>query len=194
MDIMKTMQEIGPFQLGMNLADVSDSSEIIKEVGTSMPMPDPDIVARVPEIVKYLRGFCKNKYLFLTPEIALIQELGNQAGLQEEAFVTIPGDLDPDIQERIRNNIPRNIKVTILSEYEPLPGFYPSNSMIVICGYAAGGKLMVTPETYRLVGRYSEFFIRKVFVPYRELEIAEHYDNWMEISQDNLRVIWRTES
>lgn len=193
MDIRETMKEIGQIQLLVNLAGVCDSSEIIEEVGTSMPMPDPDITARVPEIVERLRGYCKNKYLFLTPEIALIEELGSQADPREEVFITIPGDLDPDIQERIRNNVPHNIKVTVLSEYEPLPGFYPGNSMIVICGYAAGGRLMVTPETYRLVGRYSEFFIRKVFIPYRELEIAEHYDDWMEISQDNLSVIWRAE-
>lgn len=194
MDMMKTMQEIGHIQLGMNLAEVSDSCEIIWEVGTSMPMPDPDIANRVPDIVENIRSFRKNKYLFLSPEIALIQELGNQADPREEVFITIPGDLDADMQERIRNNIPRNIKVTVLSEYEPLPGFYPGNSMIVICGYAAGGRLMVTPETYRLVGRYSEFFIRKVFIPYREMEITEHYDNWMEISQDNLSVMWRAES
>ena len=194
MDNRKTSREIGLIQTAINLASVYDSDEVIEEVGITMPMPARDISDQVPEIVNWLRGFEKKKYLFLTPEIALIEEIGNHLDSREEAIIALPGDLDPEAQERIRNNIPRNIKITVQSEYEIPRSFYPSNGMIVICGYVAGGRLMVLPETYRLIGRYSNFLGKKVFIPYQELDIAARYDTWMEISPDCLSVRWRAES
>lgn len=195
MDNIRTSQEIGLIQTAINLASVCNSDEVVNEVGMTMPMPAINIREQVPEIVDWLRCFGKSKYLFLTPEIALIEEIGNREDCtREEAIIALPGDLEPDMQERIRNNIPRNIKVTIQSEYEIPRAFYPSNGMIVICGYVAGGRLMVMPETYRLIGRYSEFLGKKVFIPYQELDIAARYGHWMEISPDSLSVRWRAES
>lgn len=193
MDNIKTSQEIGLIQTAINLAGVYDSDEVVEEVGATMPMPARDISEQVPSIVDWLRCFGKTKYLFLTPEIALIEEIGNHEDTREEAIIALPGDLDSEVQERIKNNIPHNIKVTIQSEYEIPRSFYPKNGMIVICGYVAGGRLMVMPETYRLIGRYSEFLGKKVFIPYQELDIAARYNHWMEISPDNLSVRWRAE-
>lgn len=194
MDMIKTVQEIGLVQTAINLAKVCGSSEVLDEVGTSMPMPNPDIETAVPVIAEWLHDFGKSKYLFLTPEIALIEELGKYADSRDEAIIAIPGDMDSDMQLRIKNNIPHNIKVTIQTEYAIPRAFYPENSLMVVCGYTAGGRLMVLPETYRLIVRNSDFLGKKVFIPYQDLEIAVRYDNWMEASRNNISVKWRAVS
>lgn len=193
MDMIKTAQEIGLIETAVNLSQVCESGDVIDEVGVSMPMPDKNIASKIPETVEWIRSHGKSKYLFLTPEIALIEELGSLAAAQEEVIIAVPGDLDPDVRERIENNVPHNIRVTIQSEYDIPRNFYPRNGLMVICGYAAGGRLMVLPETYRLIGRYSDFLGKKLFIPYQELDIAACYDGWMEVSQKNMCVKWRAE-
>ena len=77
---------------------------------------DEDIADSVPQIAAWLRGFGKRKYLFLTPEIALIEALAELGDPSEEVILVIPCDLEADAKERLRNNIPRGIGVTILEE------------------------------------------------------------------------------
>ena len=158
-----------------------------------MPLPDEDIVDRIPQIAAWLHSFGKSKYMFLTPEIALIEEMSKLSN-QEEVIIAIPCDLEEEAKERLRNNLPRNIEVTILEEPYFPQSFFPRNGLMVVCGYAAGGRPMVLPDTYRMVEHYSGFLGKKVFIPYKDLETAARYDGWLEVSQQRLSAKWRSES
>ena len=193
MDMQKTAREIGLFETGINLSKVCNSTDVIQKVGASMPLPDGDIAYRIPQIATWLHGFGKSKYMFLTPEIALIEEMAKLSS-QKEVIIAIPCDLEGEAKERLRNNLPRGIEVTILEEPYFPQSFFPGNGLMVVCGYSAGGRPMVLPDTYRMVEHYSGFLGKKVFIPYKELETAARYDGWLEVSQQRLSTKWRSEA
>lgn len=193
MDMQKTAREIGLFETGINLSKVCDSNDVILKVGASMPLPDEDITDRISQIAAWLHAFGKSKYMFLTPEIALIEEMSKLSS-REEVIIAIPCDLEREAKERLRNNLPRGIEVTILEEPYFPQSFFPGNGLMVVCGYSAGGRSMVLPDTYRMVEHYSGFLGKKVFIPYKELETAARYDGWLEVSQQRLSKKWRSES
>lgn len=196
MDMQKTIREIGIFETATNLAKVADSASVVEKVGAAMPLPDKGIEGQILQISEWLRKFRKKKYLFLTPEIALIKTLGTLTDGSEEAIVAIPGDMDPDVRDRIQNNVPRNIPVSLIEEIKCPEGFRPSNGLIVICGYSGNGRTMVLPETYRMYEHYTNanngFFGKTVFVPYTELNAAVRYEGWIELNQQKLTDKWRT--
>lgn len=194
MDIQKATREIGLFETAINLAKVSNSADVIQKVGTSMPLPNEDIGIRVKQVAKWLCDFNKNKYMFLTPEIALFEEMSKLADTHMEIIIAIPCDLEQETKERLKNNLPRGITVTVLEEPYFPQSFFPKNGMLVICGYLGGNRALVLPDTYRMVEHYSGFFGKKVFVPYKELDVASRYDGWMEINHQRLSAKWRNVS
>lgn len=193
MDMQKTAREIGLFETAVNLAKVSSSADVIQKVGVSMPLPDKDIGDRIGQVAQWVLSFGKSKYLFLTPEIALIEEMGKLTERNIEAIIAIPCDLEQEAKKRLTNNLPRGIKVTVLEEPYFPQSFFPGNGMLVISGYSGGDRAMVLPDTYRMVEHYSGFLGKKVFTPYKELDAAARYYGWMEISRQRLSVKWRSE-
>lgn len=194
MDIQKTASEIGLFETAINLAKVSNSANVIQKVGTSMPLPNEDIEIRVKQVAKWLYDFNKNKYMFLTPEIALFEEMSKLAGTHMEIIIATPCNLEQEAKERLKNNLPHGITITVLEEPYFPQSFFPRNGMLVICGYLGGNRALILSDTYRMVEHYSGFLGKKVFVPYTELDAATRYDGWMEINQQRLSAKWRNVS
>ena len=175
MDIQKTAREIGIFETAVNLARVKDSTEVIQKVGAAMPLPDEDIDSRIGQIADWLISFGKSKYMFLTPEIALIEAIGRLAKGDSEIIIAVPCDLEYEAKERLINNLPHTASVTVLEEPYFPQSFFPH-------------------DTYRMVEHYSGFMGKKVFVPYLELDTAARYEGWMEINQQRLNGKWRRSS
>ena len=194
MDMQKTAREIGLFETAVNLAKVRNSADVIHKVGASMPLPDEGIGVRVGQVAEWLLSFGKSKYMFLTPEIALIEEIGKRTDRGPEVIIAVPCDLEQEAKERLNNNLPHGVVVTVLEEPYFPQAFFPGNGMMVISGYLGGGRAMVLPDTYRMVEHYSGFLGKKVFIPYRELDASTRYDGWMEISQQRLSAKWRSGS
>lgn len=194
MDMQKTAREIGLFETAVNLAKVSDSADVIQKVGASMPLPGEDIVDRVEQLAKWLLDFDKIKYMFLTPEIALIEEMAKLPSKNIEVIIAVPCDLEQEAKERLNHNLPRGITVSILEEPYFPQSFFPGNGMMVISGYLGGDRAMVLPDTYRMVEHYNAFLGKKVFVPYRELDAAIRYEGWIEISPQRFSAKWRSVS
>lgn len=193
MDACKTAREIGLFETAGNLAPFLGSTEIAQRVGACMPMPDADIGARTAAAAGWLRGFGKAQYLFLTPEIALVEAMAALPGPPAKYLLAVPCDMDPDARTRLENNLPKGANAAILEEPFFPEAFYPGNSMLVVCGYTGGDRPMVLPDTYRMTEHYSGFLGKKVFVPYAELDTAARYDGWIEADQRNFTLKWRME-
>lgn len=191
MDMHKTAREIGLFETSINLARACDSTDVIHKVGDSMPLPDKDISSKVGQVADWLLRFGKNKYMFLTPEIALIEEMGKRTDKQIEIIIAVPCDLEQEAKTRLSNNLPHGIMASILEEPYFPPSFFPGNGMIVISGYVGGNRAMVLQDTYRMVEHYNGFLGKKAFIPYVELNSAPRYDGWMEISPQRVSAIWR---
>ena len=193
MDIQKTAREIGLFETAVNLSVVCGSKDVIQKVGASMPLPDENIVDIVSQIAEWLCSFEKKKYMFLMPEIAVIEAMAKITDTAE-VIIVIPCDLEDEAKERLKNNLPRGIAVSILEEPFFPQSFYPGNGMIVVSGYSAGGRSMVLPDTYRMVEHYNGFLGKKVFIPYKELDNGARYDEWMEVNQQKLSMKWSEKS
>lgn len=191
MDIKKTAREIGLFETAINLSRVSESADVAYKAGAAMPLPDTDIKERVEQAAKWLLSYGKRKYLFITPEIALVEAMAKLAPDGVEAIIIIPCDLEPEAKERLKNNLPRGMVVSLQEEPYFLDDFLPRNGMLVICGYASGERAMTLMDTYRLVEHYSRFPGRKAFIPYVELERAARYDGWIEINHQRFNEEWR---
>lgn len=192
MDIQKTANEIGLFETAINLACVCSSSDVINKVGAAMPLPDNNINNRVKEIAKWLLESEKSKYLFLSPEIALIEEMGKLCGGKMEAIIAIPSNLEKESRERLRNNLPHSATVSLLEEPFFPQSFFPSNGIIIICGYSACDRAMALSDTtYRMLESYSGFWGKKVFVPFTELSSATRLKGWREINPQRIDEKWR---
>lgn len=114
-----------------------------------MPLPDSNTKEKVSDIVKWLTGFGKCKYMFLTPKIAVIEKLLKQTDNKAEIIIAVPCDFDPEIKERLKNNLPHgDAEVELLEEPHFPSNLYPSNGMIVTCGYLGGDRSMVMSDTY----------------------------------------------
>ena len=193
MDMQKTAREIGLFLSAINLSEVLNSPDVQDKVGASMPIPNSDTAVKLISIVKWLKSFGKRKYMFLTPEIALIEELLKQTENKSEVTSAVPCNLDQEIKDRLRNNLPRGANVEMLEEPYFPNDLYPSNGMIVVCGYSGADRFMVLSDTYRMVEHYSSFLGKKAFIPYVELSSAARFDGWMEIGRKKISDVWRYE-
>lgn len=192
MDMLKTVREIGFFETGCNLVEVIDSKDVRAKASAIMPLPDSTLVESISNITEWLYAFGKEKYMFLSPEIAIVDKLAEK-NPNSEAIMLIPCDMDQEVKERLRGNIPKSMNVSLLEEPYFPESFYPGNGILIICGYLAGGRMMVLPETYRMIDHYSGFWGKKVFVPYVELADAVRYGGWMEIGNDKINMVWRNE-
>lgn len=193
MDMQKTAREIGLFETAVNLVAVCNSSDVQAKVGASMPLPDANIMNNIKSIAEWLVSFGKKKYFFMTPEIALAEAMAKLADHDTEIIFMIPCDMDPEAKDRLKNNLPNQLKVSVLEE-PFFPGdFFPGNGMIVVSGYMAGDRAMVLADTYRLIEHYNGFLGKRAFVPYCELASAYRYDGWLEAGKKRLNISWRAE-
>lgn len=192
MDMLNTVREIGFFETGCNLVEVLDSKDVQVKAGAVMPLPDPTLTDSISNIAEWLAAFGKKKYMFLSPEIAIVDKLADMTP-DSEAIILIPCNMGQEVRDRLNGNIPKAMEVSLLKEPYFPEAFYPGNGIMVICGYLAGGRMMVLPETYRMIDHYRDFWGKKVFVPYVELSDAVRYDGWMEVRDDKISLIWRNE-
>lgn len=158
-----------------------------------MPLPDANITKNIKFIAERLVSFGKKKYLFMTPEIALVEAMAKLVDHDTEIIFIIPCDMDLETKERLKNNLPNQLKVSVLEEPFFPGNFFPGNGMIVVSGYMAGDRAMVLADTYRLIEHYNGFLGKRAFVPYCELTSAYRYDGWLEVGQKRLNISWRAE-
>ena len=127
MDMQKTAREIGLFETAVNLVAVCDSSDVQTKVGASMPLPDANITKNIKFIAEWLVSFGKKKYLFMTPEIALVEAMAKLVDHDTEIIFIIPCDMDLETKERLKNNLPNQLKVSVLEEPYFPGNFFPGN-------------------------------------------------------------------
>lgn len=195
MDAIKTVREIGTFMANKNIAAVLASEDVRAKVGAVMPLPGINFNESINKVADWLSSFGKCKYLFFSPEIALIERLSGCEN-KTESIIMVPCDMDQEVKSRLNDNLPKNMKVELLEEtkYPESKGidFRPRNGIIVISGYLAGERVMVLPETYRLINSYGIGFMGKmVFVPYTAIKESIRYADWLEVEVDKFSEIWR---
>ena len=191
MNVKKAVREIGFFETALNMEAAGLNASLQDKPEITLPFPSGNTRADCEELARWLLESDKRKYLLLTPEIALIEAMAKCADRDTEVILAVPCDLDPESEERLLNNLPRSIHVSVLKEPFFPDRFLPANGMIVACGYAAGAHLFVLPETYRMIEHYGGFMGHKVFAPYIRMNAAERFEGWIETSSSNFSEKWR---
>lgn len=190
MNVLRTAEEIGLVQVGLNVAELLSSEELRNKVGAVMPLPSIKLKDNVEKMVAWIAELGKSKLMFLTPEIALFDIIPKYM-VDAEAIVLVPCSMDEEVKGRLAENIPANVTVSLLNEPYFPDGFIPSNGVIVACGYMANGRLMVLPETYRMIEHYKDFYGKFIFLPYVKIDEFIKYEEWIEINPDKFNLIWR---
>lgn len=191
MDPRGTAGEVGVITLMANIEEVRESEEVRSKVGAVVPLPGEGFSSKIPVIAEWISDFNKNMIMFISPEINLIEAISPIIP-KLNAIIVVPSDMDEEVKERVADNIPKCVNTTLLYEpFFPETKFRPNNGLIVACGYKTGGRLMVLPETYRLIEHYDSFYGKKVFIPYISMDDAIRYPGWMEISRTYFDDIWK---
>ena len=190
MDILKDVRRIGLFETSKNLVKVLSCEEVYNKVGEDMPLPYDSIEQDIKEIAKWINSFNKKNIMFLTPEIALIDELLKQNS-ETDFIIALPNFMDEETKENIINNNPDSKRVLFLQDSLSPSNFQPYNSLLVTCGFIAGDHFMVLPETFGLNEKHNSFLGKKLFVPYTEFSEPIRYSNWIEINNDKFNQVWR---
>ena len=191
MDMLRTVREIGFWETGYNLEKVLKSDAVRRKAGETLPLPDKDVMDSIERIAAHLVELGKRKYMFLTPEIAVIEKLAALDNRGSEAMILVPCDMETEVKERLYDNLPGGMKVFLLEEPYFPKDFLPGNGVLIACGYITGDKAMVLAETYRMIDHYRDFRGKKIFIPYVEMEGGVRYTGWKEISTDKFSMIWR---
>ncbi len=190
MNVLRTAEEIGLVQVGLNVAELLSSEELRNKVGAVMPLPSIKLKDNVEKMVAWIAELGKSKLMFLTPEIALFDIIPKYIA-DAEVIVLVPCSMDDEVKGRLAENIPANVTVSLLNEPYFPDEFIPSNGVIVAYGYMANGRLMVLPETYRMIEHYKDFYGKFVFLPYVKIDEFIKYEEWIEINPDKFNLIWR---
>ena len=115
MDAIKTVREIGTFMANENIAAVLASEDVRAKVGAVMPLPGINFNESINKVADWLSSFGKCKYLFFSPEIALIERLSGCEN-KTESIIMVPCDMDQEVKSRLNDNLPKNMKVELLEE------------------------------------------------------------------------------
>lgn len=193
MDILKTAREIGCFETGYNIIQVLDNGAISEKIGCCMPLPDGTLIDSLEYFSHWLIGIGKNKFLFLNPEIAVIERMARYAPLDTEAIIVVPVDMDNETRGRLSGNLPPNLKVSVLPEPFFPNEFYPSNGVVIASGYLANHRPMVLQETYRLIDHYCGFKGKRIFISYVTIPTLAQYDEWIEIDARKFSMVWSSD-
>ena len=190
MDIRESVREVGVFETARNLSIVRESTDAQHRVGAFMPLPGSDIESRTVAAAEFLLSLRKKTYLFLNPELSLVDAMTASTGQDLKFLFATSSNLSEDAKVRLQSNLPYGVAVFVLEEPAFPKDFFPCNGVMVVCGYEAMGRAMVLEDTYRMVEHYQGFRGKKIFIPYVSLSSALRYDGWRELRTSRMDLVW----
>lgn len=181
MDLIAVINEVGLFEASANLAGI-DHSVLAAALDGQMPLPPISCAEAAASAANWLLSFNKTRFMFLTPEIQLIEAMSAQTQRPLVCEYVLPFNVDPEIKGRLQANLPtiRTIRVSTLDEPAFPVDFYPSNGLIVACGFTSGHRAMVLPETYRMLNHYKDFRGHIVFCSVFDAKDVCSFDTWLQ--------------
>ena len=175
------ISEIGVIETALNIGKYIDDSQIVIESSRFMPFPDADFYKRTTDIAEQIKSLKKEKILLLTPDIALIELIKNSEYISE-ILVCVSSELNDEAKERISNNLPAGIKVTLIDENTFPKDFTPSNAAIVAVGYADREKAIILRENYKMLNVYNKFYGMKLLISPQNSVSNERPMGWIAIN------------
>ena len=160
-DLKSNIGETGLFKTFSVLNKYKEDEVLLDKVSMDVPLVDVDVDKIAMRVKNELCKLRKKRFLFLTPEIAIIEQFAEKDGV-EEIIVSLPTDYPMETYERICNNMPRNIKVSFITEIEIPENFSITDSAIVAFGCYDGDRALLLNKTTRMLEKYRSFYGCKI--------------------------------
>ena len=183
MNLIDTIDEIGIFETTTQLNKYIDNGELMYDISKFEPVSsDASSLRSVNEVIIKILNFQKRNLMFLSNEIAILEEILKYKGYFDNIIVVLSNNLSREQKEIIIKNSPNRNIIKYINELEYPTLIKPKNSVIISFGYKNGNKCLLNKKSYRTLEIYKEFLGEKIFISCLDDNISERHKNWNSIN------------
>ncbi len=185
MNLIDTIDEIGIFETNAQLYKYIDNIELMYNISKHVPISsDSSTLRSVNEVVIKILNLRKRNIMFLSNEIAILEEILKYRGYFDHIIVVLSSNLSMEQKKIIIKNSPNQNIIKYINELEYPTLIKPKDSVIISFGYKNGNKCLLNKRSYRALEIYKEFLGEKVFVPCLNESLSERPKNWILINKE----------
>ena len=183
MNLIDTIDEIGIFETTTQLNKYIDNGELMYDISKFVPVSsDASSLRSVNEVIIKILNLQKRNLMFLSNEIAILEEILKYKGYFDNIIVVLSNNLSREQKEIIIKNSPNRNIIKYINELEYPTLIKPKNSVIISFGYKNGNKCLLNKKSYRTLEIYKEFLGEKIFISCLDDNISEWPKNWISIN------------
>lgn len=183
MNLIDTIDEIGIFETTTQLNKYIDNGELMYDISKFVPVSsDASSLRSVNEVIIKILNLQKRNLMFLSNEIAILEEILKYKGYFDNIIVVLSNNLSREQKEIIIKNSPNRNIIKYINELEYPTLIKPKNSVIISFGYKNGNKCLLNKKSYRTLEIYKEFLGEKIFISCLDDNISERPKNWISIN------------
>lgn len=183
MNLIDTIDEIGIFETTTQLNKYIENGDLMYDISRFVPVSsDATSLRSVNEVVIKILNLQKRNIMFLSNEIAILEEILKYKEYFDNIIVVLSSNLSQEQKEIIVKNSPDQNIIKYINELEYPTLIKPKNSVIISFGYKNGNKCLLNKKSYRTLEIYKEFLGEKIFVSCLDESIFERPKNWISIN------------
>ncbi len=183
MNLIDTIDEIGIFETTTQLNKYIENGDLMYDISRFVPVSsDATSLRSVNEVVIKILNLQKRNIVFLSNEIAILEEILKYKEYFDNIIVVLSSNLSQEQKEIIVKNSPDQNIIKYINELEYPTLIKPKNSVIISFGYKNGNKCLLNKKSYRTLEIYKEFLGEKIFVSCLDESISERPKNWISIN------------
>lgn len=183
MNLIDTIDEIGIFETTTQLNKYIENVDLMYDISRFVPVSsDASSLRSVNEVVIKILNLQKRNIMFLSNEIAILEEILKYKEYFDNIIVVLSSNLSREQKEIIVKNSPDQNIIKYINELEYPTLIKPKNSVIISFGYKNGNKCLLNKKSYRTLEIYKEFLGEKIFVSCLNESISERPKNWISIN------------
>lgn len=183
MNLVDTIDEIGIFETTTQLNKYIENVDLMYDISRFVPVSsDASSLRSVNEVVIKILNLQKRNIMFLSNEIAILEEILKYKEYFDNIIVVLSSNLSREQKEIIVKNSPDQNIIKYINELEYPTLIKPKNSVIISFGYKNGNKCLLNKKSYRTLEIYKEFLGEKIFVSCLDESISERPKNWISIN------------
>lgn len=183
MNLIDTIDEIGIFETTTQLNKYIENVDLMYDISRFVPVSsDASSLRSVNEVVIKILNLQKRNIMFLSNEIAILEEILKYKEYFDNIIVVLSSNLSREQKEIIVKNSPDQNIIKYINELEYPTLIKPKNSVIISFGYKNGNKCLLNKKSYRTLEIYKEFLGEKIFVSCLDESISERPKNWISIN------------
>lgn len=183
MNLIDIIDEIGIFETTTQLNKYIENVDLMYDISRFVPVSsDASSLRSVNEVVIKILNLQKRNIMFLSNEIAILEEILKYKDYFDNIIVVLSNNLSREQKEIIVKNSPDQNIIKYINELEYPTLIKPKNSVIISFGYKNGNKCLLNKKSYRTLEIYKEFLGEKIFVSCLDESISERPKNWISIN------------